>query len=893
MRFPWDESFSRILPALALAFGILLGFMGGDLHTVQAQSSDQSWTEPMNLSHSGSAAEPRLVIDSENRVHIIWQDEFLGYVYVTGDGQEWSDPVAVNFPFGETSPELYADTEGQIHALWLDEDGRLFYSRVPAEDFDSPARWLAARQVAESAVVFDLAIDAPDTLHLSYLRSLDTTDFPAGIYYRRSTNNGVSWNNAINLFDSAYYRFVETDNANLDIATGSVGEAAPVYLAWDNQARKRIYLNQSHDGGQTWGEALQIQGPTPEDPAADPFNIRVVASGERVMIFWESRREGLRCTNEYLWSLDAGNTWSVQQTFLNDFVTCSESSLILPVNADLSLLMIEFVGQTYLVAWDGFRWSEPQVQTDLAILLDPETFNPIEIGCRQASVISGGRLVLVGCDNDEGGDIWLTTREIGSTEDWFPPPGVWQPQKNLAFSFPDIYNLRMFADLQNRFHVLWLTPLDASDDNSPAGIYYTRFEAERWLGPTNVLQSPQFGIESFDVTTAATGRIYVVWSTRPNSALYFSWANLDQANSPLNWAEPILLPVPSAAPSAPDIFVTPAGIIYVTYSIPLNENRGVYYLRSDDNGNTWSTPVQIFDAVSAGWESVDEAGLTLTADGKVYALWTRFSLPDGPGSLALYYARSVDGGQTWSEPEEVVEGPILWGEIIGMGDRLVHRIWREAIESRGVLKHQVSLDSGLTWSTSQNITNLGRPDEPFALTVDIGGRLHIVQASEAQEQKFTLQHWLWDGESWRNEDILELDETIISLPRELGAAIAPDGRLGVLVNSQVRTQEMTVPEIGLAFTWRIISLPEALPTPLPTLTPTPQPSPTPTQTPAPSPTPTISFAQGPGTPPPPSSNPLDLSGELVGPVIGGIAAGLLIFLAAVAGLALRRYRRPS
>lgn len=65
---------------------------------IQAQSSD-SWSEPVNLSQSGSASGPALVADSDSTFHAIWSDEFAGNKYASGNGVDWSQPVVGDLPF--------------------------------------------------------------------------------------------------------------------------------------------------------------------------------------------------------------------------------------------------------------------------------------------------------------------------------------------------------------------------------------------------------------------------------------------------------------------------------------------------------------------------------------------------------------------------------------------------------------------------------------------------------------------------------------------------------------------------------------------------------------------------------------------------------------------------
>src|SRR5215207_6914021 len=78
---------------------------------VLAQSKDDSWSAPLNLSHSGIATNPALVIDSEGIGHVIWQDDLGNYVHTGFDGDQWSTPkiTSLNSLFRIPAPGEPAD----------------------------------------------------------------------------------------------------------------------------------------------------------------------------------------------------------------------------------------------------------------------------------------------------------------------------------------------------------------------------------------------------------------------------------------------------------------------------------------------------------------------------------------------------------------------------------------------------------------------------------------------------------------------------------------------------------------------------------------------------------------------------------------------------------------
>ena len=195
---------------------------------VTAQSLDDPWDPPINLSQSGSTTNPVMVIDSNGIVHVIWEDEFSGWVYTQSIGEQWGTPVAVNLPFTSSDdpsddsyvlypPLLVSDSNGRIHAFWTDEEDVLFYSSVESSTFNDALSWQTPLQIAQSALDIDVDMDSQGNMHLAYVRGLDDGIFPAGIYYRNLINGGLEWSQAEILYQSQYFRSLTGEDANVEI----------------------------------------------------------------------------------------------------------------------------------------------------------------------------------------------------------------------------------------------------------------------------------------------------------------------------------------------------------------------------------------------------------------------------------------------------------------------------------------------------------------------------------------------------------------------------------------------------------------------------------------------------------------------------------------------------
>jgi hypothetical protein len=172
-----------------------------------AQSIDDLWTTPLNLSHSGVAVNPAIVIDSDGIVHTVWQDDFANFVYSQFDGSQWTAPETTNLnrrfgmpipgetprgsqPVIYTGPNpLFIPSPGKdIFAFWISPDAKLFTSRVNNPDFKSVAAWNSGRLITPEAASFAVAVDASGEWHLAFVSTVGDPRNPAGIYYTRSQN---------------------------------------------------------------------------------------------------------------------------------------------------------------------------------------------------------------------------------------------------------------------------------------------------------------------------------------------------------------------------------------------------------------------------------------------------------------------------------------------------------------------------------------------------------------------------------------------------------------------------------------------------------------------------------------------------------------------------------
>jgi len=861
--------------------------------TALAQEEDRVWSDPLNISGSGAASDPSLSQDSSGLYHLFWEDQFAGIVYTSGDGQTWSEPATPRFPFSEPpfganedqgfegfyNPFVFIGPEDQTHALWANEDDELFYSRAGVADITAgSAGWTGPRLLATNVFRYEIIAGPNGRLHMLYLSTRTTEITAAGIIYRFSDDGGNVWSVPVNVYASDYYRTITPGEANIRIMQG---DDQNVVVAWDNRDLDSVFVTRSTDNGDSWEASRRVDQRLPDDPvdAAGPSQINLFVNGNDVNLTWRASHGVDQCAQYVQQSSNNGATWDPIQLVHEGEFACPENGRFVQGNNGLLFLISTLEDNVYMQAQDADQWSRPILQTPLGSFTDPVTFRNVRFECQITEVTPENRLMVLGCGSSNDDDIWLISRPLGNIENWvsrFVPTSVWSQPVAVATADVQMLQPNMVVGGDERLHAFWSqseSPVDTGRIVNPLNIpgneiFYSRFDAGIWSAPRPVLRSPSGNQADFPaVASDNQGSLFVAWAGSQPNGVYFSRALAGRAASVTEWIAAQLLPAPRESATWPAIVSDGDSTIYVAYTIPLNEDRGIYLTRSEDDGDSWSDAITVFDGGEAGWDLVGPANLTQTEDGSLHLLWTRWTQLPEMQSVALAYARSEDDGQTWSEPEIVTEEPLLGSAILGVQERFIHRIWKGLIDGRPVIWHQFSEDGGLSWSSAGRVVDPGIIPGPTSLIADQNGNPLIVQLAESNAGQLLLQEWVWTTDRWVQGERRILQETAVNADA-IAAIAAPDGQIGVLYGSLIADGTTLIDEIiYTSRQWQVEDT-TVTRTPLPTITPTPEVLPTETPIPQPSPTPTATLA--------PVQPVSPLAGSSGGIIVGVVVALLLV-----------------
>ncbi|MCA9916346.1 MAG: exo-alpha-sialidase [Anaerolineales bacterium] len=873
-----------------LALLIVTGF------TVLAQTEDEDvWSGPLNISNSGSSTSPVLAQDSNGMYHLFWRDQFVGIEYAFGDGTTWSSPVAPRFPFSSPSfrllsdgdllgfftPSIYIDSQDRVHALWVGLEGELYYSRAAVANIAAGTEgWQAQRLFGSKALAYQIVEGANGRLHMVYLATAGDGTILPGLVYRFSDDGGDTWATPINIYTSDYYRATTAETANVHL---TVGSDQTVFVAWDNLDLDSVFVMRSIDNGTTWDAPQIVDQRLPDDPAeaTGPSQINLFATDSAVSLTWRASHDETECAEYVQQSDDSGASWKAAQAVHVSQTSCPSDGRFIQGNDGLLFLISKLSGNVYMQAQDGTSWSQPALQAPLASFENPITFRPVSLDCYQTAVTAENNLIVVGCGTGSGNDIWQVSRPLGGLENWsarFAPTPVWSQPLPIATSSAQMLQPELVVSSDTLIHAFWSqseNPVATGRISNPLTvpgneIFYSRLEAGAWSAPRPVLASPNGSQADFPaVASNRQGSLFVVWAGDEPNGIYFSRALADRAASVTEWIEPQILPAPRESATWPSIVSDGGSRIYVAYTIPLNEERGIYLTRSDDDGDTWSDAVLVFDGEAANWDLIGPPSLTRTLDGTMHLLWTRWTQVPEMQAIALAYSRSEDDGQTWSAPEIVTEEPLLGSSILGVQERLVHRIWTGLLDSRPVILHQFSEDGGLTWSAAGRVVDPSFVPGPTVLIADQNENPVILHLAENNASQLVLQEWVWRTDRWVEGEQQMLQETAVNADA-ISAIAAPDGQIAVMYGSLILQEDDSLIDemIYTGRQWPVDDL-SVTRAPLPTLTPTPVVQPTNTPIPEPSPTPTATLAP---------VQPVDTLSGGSGGIIVGVAVAVVLVL---------------
>ena len=404
--------------------------------------------------------------------------------------------------------------------------------------------------------------------------------------------------------------------------------------------------------------------------------------------------------------------------------------------------------------------------------------------------------------------------------------GGWSEPYRLSSEAGKASEGYLVADQYGYVHVFWTETLF---EDQRSIIQYARFDGVTWSTPNEIYVTGA-GIENMSPVVDQHGTLHIVWAEGLSGPMYYTHAPANNALSAQNWVEPLRVDIPAGIVQ---LQVDPKGVLHVVY-VNRGEEPGVYYVRSGDQGTTWSEPAWLDPDILPN-HTPDSLGFELDETDGLHAVWFYGALDPTSRPDWVRYAHSLDGGNSWSAPflidqyvQESEHNLTAAGPIMIVQGQTVHVIW--AAGELPYRHHRFSTDAGQTWSAPRRILGDLHGQAGDGLAIDGAGRVHFLGQIRYPQG---IYHAYWDQTQWTPPSLIYLISEDGS-EEGIGDRIHAHGLRPV-----VRAGSQLVLTFGdgpadpnrrlfvMHRTLDDLSPLEAVPTPVPTATPVPAPSLTP------------------------------------------------------------------
>ncbi|MBN2378381.1 exo-alpha-sialidase [candidate division WOR-3 bacterium] len=178
-------------------------------------------------------------------------------------------------------------------------------------------------------------------------------------------------------------------------------------------------------------------------------------------------------------------------------------------------------------------------------------------------------------------------------------------------------------------------------------------------------------------------------------------------------------------------------------------STNVYYIKSQDNGETWGDAFKIStDPTTSDYPSMAVSGT------QIYIVWKDVR----DGNSEIYYRHSQDEGETWLDEMRLTEEPSFSDfPSAAASDSFIHVVWEDLRAGNREIYYKRSLDYGETWEDDQRLTS-NEGNSRFACIEASGADLYIVWHDDAEgNYEIYFTHSPDRGETW--EEAKRLTET--------------------------------------------------------------------------------------------------------------------------------------
>jgi hypothetical protein len=325
--------------------------------------------------------------------------------------------------------------------------------------------------------------------------------------------------------------------------------------------------------------------------------------------------------------------------------------------------------------------------------------------------------------------------------------GGWSEPYRLSSEAGKASEASLVSDPYGFVHSFWIETLFADERQI---IQYARFDGATW-SPPNAIYVTGREIRNLSPFIDQQGTLYMAWTEGLTGPAYYTYAPAHNAQSSRSWARPLRIDIPAGIIR---FLVDSKGVFHILY-INRGEDLGVYYVRSVDQGQTWSEPLWLDPDILPN-HIPDSLNFDRDEDDGLHAVWFYGAGASTANPDWVRYAHSLDGGNRWSSPFTIdqaneaddYELTNASPKMIVQG-KTVHVIW--AAGDLPYRHHRFSTDAGQSWSPRSAVFGNLHGQAFDGLTVDGIGRVHFVGQIR---YPVAIYHAFWDQTQWTSPSLV-------------------------------------------------------------------------------------------------------------------------------------------